>query len=518
MRAQIAFLGSNIGHIVKLERMYPSNYVYLVISKEVYTSDKSIKEISDFYSYSNIKPEFIILDDLHGHQAIEEISKFLIKLDSKTELLFNLHSEKTDNSIHLLSTAYILNHYFLYNCKAFYFPSKDDIIEFPVFPNLTIDPIDFDLLNELPKNQTLTKIARKADTSQGTVSLRVKALSESNFVSVEGRDRKLTPSGTLISNLHNELQNIKTQQKITEISKENLTSFVKKCRRSGGFAWNVDIKHLDIKSTLAGVAAYKLLKLTNVNSNSISFHVYNLPDDPKIKIGYRTFNANTLYFYRLVGIFWAIDSIDSLDKKGIIEYLMNLYDHNSEGFKKNNTTKLSDLTTTYEAIASLSMLDYIPDFDMTNFLEERYDDRGGYKQQPKSEKIDITSTYNALAIQKILGYKIPNFRRRAILNYFDTLWTNNGFRRESDKESRLWNNFDIILSIKLLDGNYAKYHDPITKILASFQTQDGGFKTSQNAHNEGLAATYAALAILALFNKLGLKESEIDTAIGLPKQ
>ena len=112
---------------------------------------------------------------------------------------------------------------------------------------------------------------------------------------------------------------------------------------------------------------------------------------------------------------------------------------------------------------------------------------------------------------------IPEYRKKEIVSYLDSNWTNKGFRRESDKESKLWNNFDALMSLKILEADLSKYAAALVKLLASFQTIDGGFKTSQRAYSDSISATYAAVIILSLINKYNIEQVDIELALGLPK-
>ncbi len=206
--------GEKIHPIFQIERRYPSNKVYLILSDEPESPLKdsvmeNVQEIREIYSKMGVETHELYLKLEHFWQNVGFLATKILESADDIPILLNLSTgRRVFVSALILAGSFSLS--WRPQKKIICVQSSRDypkIVEFEPVPPVIPDKIDWRLLKEVKNNPRISTItlAKMVNKGQSTISIRLNKLANAGYIVIEGHKKKILPKGDAIRQALNTL-------------------------------------------------------------------------------------------------------------------------------------------------------------------------------------------------------------------------------------------------------------------------------------------------------------------------
>lgn len=530
MRVQIVSFSGNMQTIIASERKFPSEAIILLINaneKEKIDENlvQAIKSLQEYYKFHEITPEVrYISSEKDFPSMVGEIAKIILSQAPTDSILINAVGGSQDLAFALLSAGLLVRQDYDREISFVLFSGDQrgslnlkTPFGFNPLPLKIPDASDKILLEEVGKGGTLHEYAKELSLSKGTISQRVRTLADYGFIEINGRDRNLTAEGRMIVEINKAATAALSSR--THFDLDSLSNFIKDCKRSGGFTHSPSSNAVNILNTFGALNCLLLLgeDLDEMSDIEFKFKVKN--KYLNINQAKRRFRANSRTLHRIISICKILNTIDKIPKKGIEEFLLRLYDQDTNGYMYKVGSGEPNIQRTWEVVQISKILGIteipLPD----EFLRSCMVEGGGYKYEPDLSEPNIASTFNGLSTAKLLEIALPDDFKAQTIQYIKSRWKGRFFVSSSETSFNIWTNHDAILCLKLLGEEYTPYKEHILSLVLKCQDASGGFKDFINAPSRKVscAHSYGALGLISMLDPSHTEGREINPLFDRPR-
>ncbi len=210
MKIQIVTFAGVPDHIYDAEKHFHTEKLILILSdenkEEVDNKNKefisNIDEVTQFYQKLKVPVLKVYVNYKNFIAMTFKLTNILREFQDGDEILLNLSGGRRSMPISLIYAGTFISNFKDINMKCVVIPEDKTYKPFNLLPNYLPDSIDIKLMSKLPERKPLIDLEKFIGIKQPTISMRLKRLEKHGYITLNGRDRRLTNLGHLVLDIN----------------------------------------------------------------------------------------------------------------------------------------------------------------------------------------------------------------------------------------------------------------------------------------------------------------------------
>lgn len=204
MRVQVATVYKSPEPVFRLEKEHRSDRVVLIVGNQPKDSEykiceATINQIKQVYGPLGVPVEVIQVDPFDFLGMVRRLGLHIQQLPEGCSIVLNGTGGRRTMAFALLFAAYLVRLTRKYQITMVNAPEDEEkLVELLLPPAYSPDKIDIFLLHGVKDQQSVADMGDVAGISQPSASARLKKLANYGYIRINGRERILTPLGTLM--------------------------------------------------------------------------------------------------------------------------------------------------------------------------------------------------------------------------------------------------------------------------------------------------------------------------------